>query len=146
MLIKLIQATAQRLMMIQHGIISQYIVIAGLRQLKAEFHIIIRYCHGLIKSAHLFILFPCHHQTCRRHAYHITGHPVPAIIIISVILEGHQFMGRPDPQIRDARMLNLSRTGIPQFRSHRPRVGLDRLPYHPSQPVLLYDLYIVIQK
>ncbi len=99
--------------MVQHGIVSLHVVVSGLCQLKAKFHIIIGNGHRLIESTHFFILCPSHHQTRRRHADHVIGHPVMPIVVVPVVLEGHQLMGRPDPQVRDTHMLDLSCTGIP---------------------------------
>ncbi len=132
--------------MIEHHIVAQYIVIAGLPQFKTKVHVIVGNRHGFVQSAHFLVLFLRHHQAGRRHTDHIISHTAAAVIIILIVLKSHQLMRRADLQIRDARMLDQPAARIPQPGSHRAHMRQKRLPHHAFQPVFLDDLNIVVQQ
>ncbi len=139
-----IQSSAQRLMMIQNGIVAKHVIVSSFNKLKAKIHIIIGYLHGFFKAAHFPVFLFCYHKTCRRNADDIICHLIAAIIITPVIWKSYQLMRRTDVQIGYACMLNRIASGVPQLGPHGPRMRLSRLSGHDMKPVLLDNFDIVV--
>ena len=132
--------------MIENRVISLHVDIACLQQLKTEIHIVVGNRQTLVHASHFLIFFPQYHQAGARHRRHIVGNPVSAEIVILLVGESNEFMGRTDFQIGDTCMLDVFRTRIPQLRPDGSHMGQKRLSCHTFQPASLYNFYVIVHQ
>ena len=130
--------------MIERHIVPNHVHIAHIMQAVAEIHIVESHPQILVPSAAFFKKASFHHQTGARHAQHIEGKSVSEKIIIRPIVPVLQLMGRAQPDVGDARMLDGAAGRVEKLHANRSNMGKLGLFHHFFQPVLLNDLYIVV--
>ena len=130
--------------MIERHIVPHHVHIAHVMQAVAEIHVVKSHPQVLVPSAAFLKKAPFHHQAGARHAQHIEGKAVPEKIIIRPVVPVLQLMGRTQPDVGDARVLNGAAGRVEKLHANRSHMGKPGLFHHFFQPVLLNDLNIII--
>ena len=133
-------------MVVQHHIISLYIIISAFKKGIAEIHIIEGYCKTLVEAAKLFKPLLLKHQAGSGHPHHIVDIPVSSIIMVVLIIQKLQLMRRSHMQIGNPGMLDHSRIRIQELGTYCSHPLQHCLFCQLHKPVSLNDLHVIIQE
>ena len=133
-------------MVIKKDIVAADIVIAALKEVVIEFHIIEGDSHVLRKSAHFTKNAGPDKQTGARYPNHVMDAAVITEVVFLAVRKMLQLMHRSDADIGNPAVLNQIAIRIQKLHPDRARPGFLRKIQHLGKPPFRQGFHIVIQK
>src|SRR5574344_1079782 len=145
-LVSSVIASRQRLIVIEHDVISNDIIVSGFRKFEAEIHVVIGDSEILVEASDLFELSPRYHEAGCRNRKIIIVQLVAAVVIAWLIAHHAECMHRACTCVDYSAMLNQIVLRIYKLDSDGTCMSQLSLSQHPAEPFSVKHFCVILEE